>query len=66
MPVGVGLLRMKAHIAPAAGLVAAFAIAVFACGMLAGMAGYDPVARIGGSTASSPAQARPRPPALAS
>ncbi len=39
MLVGLGFLHLKAHIAAGAGLVAAFAIAVFAYGMPAGMAG---------------------------
>ncbi len=39
MLVGLGFFHLKAHVAAGAGLVAAFAIAIFAFGMPAGMAG---------------------------
>lgn len=52
MLVGLGFLHMKAHIAAGAGLVAAFAIAVFAYGMPAGMAGN--AALLGGLTGLLP------------
>ena len=49
MLVGLGFLHLKAHIAAAAGLVSALAIAVFAYGMPAEMAG-----KAAFSTASGP------------
>lgn len=52
MLVGLGFLHMKAHVAAAAGLVAAFAIAIFAYGMPAGMAGN--AALLGGLTGLLP------------
>lgn len=52
MLVGLGFLHLKAHIAAGAGLVAAFAIAVFAYGMPAGMAGN--AALLGGLTGLLP------------
>ena len=52
MLIGLGFLHLKAHIAAAAGLVAALAIAVFAFGMPAGMAGR--AALLGGLTGLLP------------
>jgi len=52
MLVGLGFLHMKAHLAAAAGLVAALLIAVFAYGMPAGMAGN--AAFLGGLTGLLP------------
>jgi lactate permease len=52
MLVGLGFLHMKAHIAAGAGLLAALAIAMFAYGMPAGMAGN--AALLGGLTGLLP------------
>ncbi|WP_246312531.1 L-lactate permease [Pseudaquabacterium terrae] len=52
MLVGLGFLHLKAHIAAAAGLVAALAIAIFAYGMPAEMAGK--AAMLGGFTGLLP------------
>ncbi|HET7863170.1 MAG TPA: L-lactate permease, partial [Burkholderiaceae bacterium] len=52
MLVGLGFLHLKAHVAAAAGLVAALAIAVFVYGMPAGMAGS--AALLGGLTGLLP------------
>jgi lactate permease len=52
MLVGLGFLHLKAHLAAAAGLIAAVAIAVFAYGMPAGMAGN--AALLGGLTGLLP------------
>jgi lactate permease len=52
MLVGLGFLHLKAHIAAGAGLLAALAIAIFAYGMPAGMAGN--AALLGGLTGLLP------------
>ena len=52
MLVGLGFLHMKAHLAAGAGLLAALAIAIFAYGMPAGMAGN--AAMFGGLTGLLP------------
>ena len=52
MLVGLGFLHMKAHLAAAAGLVAALAVAIFVYGMPAGMAGN--AALLGGFTGLLP------------
>ena len=52
MLVGLGFLHMKAHIAAAAGLLAALAVAIFVYGMPAGMAGN--AALLGGFTGLLP------------
>ena len=52
MLVGIGFLHMKAHIAACAGLLAALAIAIFAYGMPAGIAGN--AAFFGGPTGLLP------------
>jgi len=52
MLVGLGFLHLKAHLAAAAGLIAAIVIAVFAYGMPAGMAGN--AALLGGLTGLLP------------
>ena len=52
MLVGIGFLHMKAHVAAGAGLLAALAIAIFAYGMPAGIAGNE--AFFGGLTGLLP------------